>query len=111
MWIMSNLGFFSIVQKPRDKGAGTLTVRARVKADLENLRTQYIPFLGAIAEHSGSDYRFRATAPQKDVAAALGQMALNLNYSNFKDEVAKRQGKARALAYGKVWNALYELQD
>ena len=38
MWAITNFGFFSIVEKPDDEQKRTLTIRARVKADLENLR-------------------------------------------------------------------------
>ena len=35
MWLMTNFGFFSFVQKPGDE---LLTLRSRVKMDLETLR-------------------------------------------------------------------------
>jgi 8-oxo-dGTP pyrophosphatase MutT (NUDIX family) len=111
MWLMTTVGFFSIVQKPEDRKTGDLTVRARVRSDLERLRDQFLPSMGPIKEHAGTDYRFRAKAPKGDVAVALANIATKLDYPNFKDEVAKRQGKARASAYGKVWNVLYQLQD
>src|SRR5262249_11648333 len=50
MWLMTPLGFFSIVCKPDDKGRGTLTIRARVKSDLEALRREFLPALGPIVE-------------------------------------------------------------
>ena len=28
MWLITNFGFFSVVEKPEDQGADTLTVRA-----------------------------------------------------------------------------------
>ena len=34
MWLITPTGFFSIVQKPGDAAANTLTVRARVRQDL-----------------------------------------------------------------------------
>lgn len=36
---------------------------------------------------------------------------MELDYSNFKAEVAKRQGKHRAAVYGKVWSVLDPLRD
>lgn len=110
MWLMTRYGFFSIVEKPADREAGTLTVRARVRADLDALREHALPGLGPIVEHAGSDYRFRARAARSDVAAALAALVDGLDYPNFKDEVARRQGTARAAAYGRVWDALYDLQ-
>jgi hypothetical protein len=37
MWLLTNFGFFSIVQK---KGTKNLTIRARMKVDLDELRGQ-----------------------------------------------------------------------
>ena len=46
MWLLTPIGFFSIVQKPDDTTRNTLTVRARVRQDLESLRLRYLPGLG-----------------------------------------------------------------
>jgi hypothetical protein len=32
MWLLTVFGFFSIVEKPDDRQAGTVTIRARVRA-------------------------------------------------------------------------------
>jgi NUDIX domain len=37
-------------------------------------------------------------------------IAQDIDYENFKNEVAKKQGKHRAKIYGKVWDVLYGLQ-
>lgn len=110
MWLITPIGFFSIVQKPGDKEASTLTVRSRLRGDLEALRQHYLPGLGVIKEGSGTDYRFRATAPRAEVSAAMTRLIDGLDYSNFKAEVAKRQGYARSKLYHDVWSALYKLQ-
>lgn len=111
MWLMTRYGFFSIVEKPADRDDGMLTVRARVRGDLDALRKHVMPGLGLIAEQAGTDYRFRARALRVDVSAALAKLAGELDYSNFKDEVALKQGKGRAAVYGKVWDVLYGLQS
>jgi hypothetical protein len=110
MWLITPVGFFSIVQKPADRSAGTLTVRARVRADLAALKAQHLPGLGPIKTSSDTDYRYRATAPRAEVAAALSRMVEGLGYDNFKNEVAKRQGYERAGLYHDVWDVLYRLQ-
>ncbi|SAK84306.1 NUDIX domain protein [Caballeronia hypogeia] len=110
MWIITSIGFFSVVQKPGDIAADTLTVRARVRGDLEALRVQYLPRLGPITESRTNDYRFRAVAPRASVTAAMASMIADLQYSNFKSEVAQKQGAERAHVYHDVWHALYELQ-
>ncbi|WP_249363135.1 NUDIX hydrolase [Burkholderia sp. 4M9327F10] len=110
MWLITPVGFFSIVQKPTDQQAGTLTVRARVRGDLEALREHFLPGLGDMSESPGNDYRFRAVAPRDEVAAALGSMIQGLDYSNFKSEVARVQGTGRAHLYHQVWDVLHKLQ-
>jgi hypothetical protein len=110
VWLITGLGFFSIARKPDDVGAGTLTIRARVKSDLESLRQHCLPGLGKIEENAGTDYRYRAKAPRGQVAEMLAQMVQDIDYENFKNEVAKTQGEHRATIYGKVWDVLYRLQ-
>ena len=101
---------FSVVEKAADKAGGTLTIRARIAADLDALRQGELPELGPTTKGAGTDYRYRATAPRQAVAAALGRMVEGLHYSNFKNEVAKRQGHTRADLYHDVWDVLYRLQ-
>ena len=110
MWLQTRVGFFSIVRKPADIKAGMLTVRARVRDDLQNLRDRFLPELGEIVESSTSDYRYRARVPSAALAEAMGRIALDIDYSNFKDTVALEQGPKRAKLYHGVWNALLELQ-
>ena len=111
MWLITPVGFFSIVQKPSDVAADTLTVRARVQGDLEALRKQFLPGLGPIQESKVNDYRFRAVAPRAEIAAAMASLVNQLNYQNFKNQVAKVQGSARAHLYHDVWDVLYRLQS
>jgi len=108
MWLFTKIGFFSAVRKP---GTDHLTVRARVKGDLDALRDQYLPELTPTIGNAGTDYPWRATVSHVAFAAALGKIALDIDYSNYKTEVAKRQGSERAHRYGKVWSALYGMQD
>jgi ADP-ribose pyrophosphatase YjhB (NUDIX family) len=110
MWLITPIGFFSIVQKPGDKANGTLTVRSRVRSDLAALKQHYLPSLGPIQESHDTDYRFRAVAPRAEVSAAMARLVDNLDYSNFKSEVGKKQGHKRAGLYHKVWDVLYHLQ-
>ncbi len=107
MWIMTTIGFFSAVQKPGDD---RLTIRARVRDDLEAL-AQTLPELGPIQHGGGTDYPYRARAPHAAFALALAKLSHGIEYDNFKNAVALRQGGARAKAYSKVWDALYSLED
>ena len=110
MWLMTPTGFYSIVEKPTDKKQGTLTIRARVRSDLVELKQTFCPSLGTSTESGDTDYRFRATAKRADLAHALAQMIEKLDYGNFKSEVAKRQGVGRAHLYHDVWDVLYRMQ-
>ena len=110
MWAITNFGFFSIVEKQGDKLEHTLTVRARVKADLEQLRDRYLPTLGPISEDAGTDYKYRAIAPRLDIASAFSQIVADIDYSNFKNSVAKNQGSERSHLYHELWDVLHKLQ-
>ena len=87
-----------------------MTVRSRVRADLDNLRSDFLSTLGPTLENLGSDYRYRAKAPRTDVAKARAEMMQKLDYDNFKDEVGRTQGYSRARTYGMVWDVLHDLQ-
>lgn len=106
MWLMTSVGFFSVVRK---RGETDLTVRARVRGDLEALEEKYLPTLGPIEAGGGSDYPYRARISSKGLADAVTRMVEDIDYSNFKDAVASRQGLERAHAYGEVWSILRKL--
>ena len=106
MWLMTTLGFFSIVRKDGDTD---LTVRARARSDLESLRDEYLTTLGPITVGGGSDYPYRARVDAGDFAGALGRMVEDIDYANFKIAVGARQGPERAHVYGEIWDALRRL--
>ena len=111
MWLFNTCGFFSVVVKPGDAAAGMITVRARVKGDLDALRERYLPELGPLMTRAGTDYPFQAQAPRAAFAEAMSRLALELDYAEFKDTVLTRQGPQRARIYGKIWRDLIELED
>lgn len=109
MWLQTKIGFFSVVQKPEDMSVGALTVRARVRSDLEAFRA----LLGSQCEilaTPAKDYRYRLRADAARVAAVVSQLVLGIDYGNFKKSVGAHQGKARASLYGEVWQTLLQLQ-
>jgi hypothetical protein len=106
MWLLTNFGFFSAVQKP---GEQELTVRARSAGDLDRLREQYLPGLGPTVDGAGTDYRYRALVGREDLANAMGEIVRDLDYSNFKSEVGTRMGYGRSRVYGRVWEALHAI--
>ena len=107
MWLITNFGFFSIVQK---KGDTDLTVRSRVRGDLETLRKKYLVGLGEITKSDVTDYRYRARVSHAELAKAMGKIVRDITYDNFKNCIAEKQGSRRAHIYHKVWEDLIALE-
>jgi len=108
MWIFCEAGFFSVVRK--GGGPDTLQVRARCAQDLSVLR-QWCPGLEAFTHTPNADYAYRAIVSRQDFAAALSQMALDIDYDNFKDVVARRGGgEQRMTVYHRIWGLLADWQ-
>lgn len=107
MWLFTNIGFFSVVQKPNTK---FLTVRARVGSDLDTLRDHYMPNLSPTTTKGGTDYPYRATIRHKEFAAGLAKMGEAIDYSNFKSEVADKMGMKREGVYSQVWRVMQMLE-
>src|SRR3712207_825519 len=99
---MTTRGFYSVVQD-RDDDRHVL-IRARARADLHALRG-ILPDLPVWRDPS-ADYAWRSRAERSECAYALGVMAGEIDYPNFKDAVARRQGRAGAGVYEKVWSVL-----
>lgn len=110
MWIFTPRGFYSVVQKPQDRKKRTLTVRTRNRADIDALVHDYFPKAKPYRV-PGSDYEWRVRVPKRAWARAVQQMALDIDYSNFKDEVTRRQGWDRHDVYLRVWSALLSISD
>ena len=108
MWVVSAVGFFSIVHKPEDPGE--LTIRARVREDLEALKEFYLPTMSDIIESDDSDYRYRGFDSKEAVSEALGEIAKDIDYRNFKDEIRLKYGDERAVIYSEVWGRLFRLR-
>lgn len=101
MWIFTSKSFISIVQKPGD--TDQLTVRARIKGDIEQL------FPDAKVEvNKGTDYKYRAKVPRAAVALALHDQVMAVNYPNFKSTVKERK---RHDGYMGTWSAMNAVQD
>lgn len=106
MWIFTDTGYYSVVQKP---GQSKLTVRARARGDLERLRERYLPELGEITASTGTDYPFRAMVSREAFGVALVRVVEKLDYTNFKSMIARELGHARADTYHDVWEVLLRL--
>lgn len=110
MWLITDRGFYSVV----DKGdrEGYLCVRARVRTDLENLfeLESLAGYADDVIETDNSDYRFRVYFRREDWVTASAELARQIDYPNFKSAVGERQGRDRAHTYMKVWDDLNKLQ-
>ena len=106
MWVMTTQGFYSVVAH-RDE-PDSVIVRARTREDIEALREQ-IPDLEPFEDPS-ADYRHRAIVDRAEWVAAIAQLTIEIDYDNFKNAVARRQGPERASVYGTVWRDLLQLQ-
>lgn len=107
MWLITTIGFFSVVQKPGDTD---LTVRARVAEDLERLRELYMPELGLTDATPKADYGFRAKVTHEAFGRGMAKLAMDIDYDNFKNEVYRRMGSGRAHVYSEVHGTLVKLQ-
>jgi hypothetical protein len=58
-----------------------------------------------------ADYRYRAIASRAEWLVAVAQLVTAIDYDNFKDAVADRQGSKRAALYGVLWQELLRLQQ
>ncbi len=108
MWLFTEQGFYSVVQNRYDDRV--LLVRARLRGDLERLRTKE-PRLGPTLVEEGSDYRFRALIPREAFAELAASLVRELAYDNFKRRVKEVDGSGRSEVYGEVWSTMYLAQE
>lgn len=106
MWLITEIGFFSAV---KDRDTGKIMVRARAISDLEALCKNYIGY-HPIQTTNDSDYRHRLWVAPEIWARAVENIAMDIDYDNFKDRVVETQGTERAAIYLEVWHDLYEIQ-
>ena len=111
MWLFTIYGFFSVVFKD-----GKVNIRTRVKGDLETLLTLWPNHGGDIRARGtppkilttpDNDYPYRILVDEfawEYIAEKLAESVMDVE--NFKDEVTKRQGKARHDVYLDVWRIL-----
>ena len=107
MWLITPIGFFSVVQKPN---TDYLTVRSRVEDDLRLLRARYLPNLSDSVSTPNNDYGYRAFCSHEDFGEAMKKISQDIDYGNFKSHIKRVQGKSRAGVYSDVWTSLYALK-
>lgn len=104
MWMMTTIGFFSIVEKPK----GVICVRSRVKRDLERFRDA-ICCHDPIVKNVMSDYRYRMEMSPRKFEREFYRLAKLITYDNFKNEV-KKSNPRREKLYHKVWATLLVIE-
>lgn len=100
MWIMLNNAFLSVVDKAPKPDQ--LVVRARVEGHIEAV----FPNAEVIRDASG-DYLFRAFIDREEVAEAMYQAAMNIDYPNFKNSIKDNRYHD---ACSRVWGVMSGLQ-
>ena len=103
MWVFTTSGFVSAVFKD-----GAIQVRARDRKSLEPL----VKLTGAaIAATPLADYPYRIAMTNEQFAAWVSQVALSVNYNNFKSEIADIRGYGFAKPLIQVWSVMHEVED
>ena len=94
MWIFSQDGFYSIVQKGEQ-----FHVRARRKQDLVNVG------LTPTKSFAGSDYPWRAIlANRGELLMLMEKLGKSVDYPNFKGRIGERADQINRLGdYHKIW--------
>jgi hypothetical protein len=122
MWLFTKYGFFSAVCARQGDGKHgrpvdpkRIMVRARVRKHLEALSERFPNLLGdcEVREFTGSDYAFRIFLDKAVWSQVLVGLNEDLDYDNFKSEVARFQGRDGAAyehSLHKVWSVMHELQ-
>jgi hypothetical protein len=100
MWVCLYDAFLSIVHK--DCKPDELLVRARRPGDIEKIFPNAI-----VTEYDRADYQFRAVVKREVVIAAIATEITDIEYSNFKNQVADRELHD---AYLNVWTTMSRLQ-
>jgi hypothetical protein len=139
MWLMTNEGFYSIVEKPWDQEDFTLTIRARRRDDIEVFLKmareiitsdyhkdldiiplarpthavedeEYVEGSEYIEHDLKSDYAWRIRLKRELVAVVLCRFVGRIHYDNFKNSVSAAGKHEHASCYSKVWSAMMGLQ-
>jgi len=106
MWIFTETGFISAVRK--DDRPEVITVRARDRESLEPLAST----AGVeIAKSPHGDYPYRAFLSPEVFAAWVSEVALSLDYDNFKSHIARTKGYDYAHTLGSVWSVMLDTED
>lgn len=86
MWLMTDMGMYSIVR--HNDEPDTFLLRARNREHLEKLKDRCPELSGIqIVNTPDADYPARMFVPKGEVALVFARMLLNVDYGNFKNHV------------------------
>ena len=92
MWLATQIGFYSVVQK----APGVYHVRARERGDLENL-LELAEHEAEIHEWAGADYPCRVIIDLETLLEIMVRLAGTLDYENFKERIHAREDQRHKL--------------
>lgn len=101
MWIMTKIGFFSIVKRPEG-----FHVRARTERDIQNI----VELLGVqrYDEDSKADYRYRVIVSKVDIDGLMRNLGRMIDYRNFKAEIHATPDQVdKSDAYAQIWGIMH----
>jgi len=109
MWLMTQYGFYSIVQHKDD--SEKFLVRARVRLDLDRLK-DLAALTTEIVELKDADYRYRIEISRNEMLRVLKLLGDAINYPNFKDRIADLPDqKPRLSQYHDVWATMRGMSE
>jgi hypothetical protein len=115
MWILATWGAImpSLRKNCPADDPRTIQVRVRRYRDAVYFREHYLPgtvdFDAEIVIAAGTDYDARLYIEPDSLAAALSTLALDIDYTSFKDQTTiKHKDKTLHDAYYAVWRVLYD---
>jgi hypothetical protein len=121
MWLFTRYGFYSAVCAHQAEGRGVVDldrvmVRARSRIHLERLIARFPDILRdcTIVDFAGTDYAFRIFVSKTDWSKILVSFNEEIDYDNFKDEVARVRGgddSPYEESLHKVWSVMRKLQN
>jgi hypothetical protein len=118
MWLFTRYGFYSIACAHRPDGSpdpDAVMIRGRSLDHLENLQQRFATLAGVeILNSPQRDYRFRIIVPKDAWTAVVGELAAEQQWSNFKRETGRyqgREGAAYVRALHEVWQVMADFQE
>ncbi len=106
MWLFTQTGFLSAVQK--DSGKPSLSVRSRDKKSLADLAER---FELEIIKTPFADYPYRVELSKEKFAQWVANEVELIDYSNFKNRVADVRDAKYAKHLSSVWSTMVDSED